>query len=688
MSQAVSTSGSLLSVIVNPGSGSPAECGVTYIESLDAANPAVLRELDSGSYVLYGKFKAYSGNDTIIVFESKLNANIVKSTDCSSIMIFNPVNSKVECLTIYDDRYERTDVALQDVVAHIGQLKNDLSQLAYVQNFLDTTYIVADKTLNPNGTHVTATSAPGYAYVGKQKVESGKKYVFYCLEQTVGNNRVCIYPDAKPVGASTNNGTSITSSAEKIGDYNRIVFTAPNDGWVAIAFYGIMGAEALASKHFGLSLYEEYDGTYYPVGHMLHKETFHISNGVKISEFENDAEYIDQSQLIGAMQKADVMSEKLNMLDPNAIEWGKTINPNNGAASGWSGTPNRWVSPYIPVEYGKEYRMFSSTYGNHSGYTAGKTYIANGISVVHTSEYSTITITDERVELIRFCNIDGTDASDKVFCLSSLYNSQYYEYGREIILPQHIDERRMILSKIPNDAGYIKNPVELSWYKGKKLVSFGDSITGQGRWQKYVKDYFGFASHVNCGIGGSTVANNGNKVDGTPNDQWMCSDYRISTIPSDADVILFFGGHNDWGTLSIPFGTVGETPNDKSFIGAYELTIKKLIQTFPNAKIITMSCVGGRTPTENENPDTQMYLPHDVNGETKNLCMTDFAKACKEVSEYYGIPCIDVGAESGISTLNHTTYIADVIHPNAEGGKLIANAVINGLKRFEPITFA
>lgn len=129
MSQAVSTSGSLLSVIVNPGSGSPAECGVTYIESLDLANPAVLRELDSGSYVLYGKFKAYSGDDTIIVFESKLNANIVKSTDRSSIMIFNPVNSKVECLTIYDDRYERTDVALQDVVAHIGQLKDDLEQI-------------------------------------------------------------------------------------------------------------------------------------------------------------------------------------------------------------------------------------------------------------------------------------------------------------------------------------------------------------------------------------------------------------------------------------------------------------------------------------------------------------------------------------------------------------------------------
>ena len=135
MSQAVSTSGSLLSVIVNPGPGSSAECGVTYVESLDLNNPVVLRELDSGSYVLYGKFKAYSGDDTIIVFESKLNANIVKSTDRSSVMIFNPVNSKVECLTIYDDSYERNDVALQDIAPPI--ICDESGTVITVQNSAD-----------------------------------------------------------------------------------------------------------------------------------------------------------------------------------------------------------------------------------------------------------------------------------------------------------------------------------------------------------------------------------------------------------------------------------------------------------------------------------------------------------------------------------------------------------------------
>jgi hypothetical protein len=75
--------------------------------------------------------------------------------------------------------------------------------------------------------------------------------------------------------------------------------------------------------------------------------------------------------------------------------------------------------------------------------------------------------------------------------------------------------------------------------------------------------------------------------------------------------------------------------------------------------------------------DGQWYL----NG----LCMEDYAEAVKRISRYYGIPCIDVGGESGINTLNHATYIADVVHPNAEGGKLIAGSVINGMKRFEPV---
>ena len=92
-----------------------------------------------------------------------------------------------------------------------------------------------------------------------------------------------------------------------------------------------------------------------------------------------------------------------------------------------------------------------------------------------------------------------------------------------------------------------------------------------------------------------------------------------------------------------------------------------------------MSCIGGRTSEAAANQDSNFYL--------RGFQMLDYSNAIKSVGQYFGIPCIDVGGECGINTLNHTLYVADVIHPNAEGGKLIANAVINGMKRFEPIEF-
>lgn len=218
-----------------------------------------------------------------------------------------------------------------------------------------------------------------------------------------------------------------------------------------------------------------------------------------------------------------------------------------------------------------------------------------------------------------------------------------------------------------------------TWYKGKKIATFGDSITQLNTWQPYLEKYFG-CEVVNCGVGGSRVADYpvGERSD------YMCGDNRINTIPSDVDVILVFGGHNDF-SITTPFGeitqwwTLSDENSKSEFYSAYALMLKKLIKKFPNAKIITMSCVGGRTSSDHENEDGQWYL--------RNYCMEDYAEAVKRISRYYGIPCIDVGGESGINTLNHTSYIADVIHPNNEGGKLIANCVINGMKRFEPIDF-
>lgn len=231
-----------------------------------------------------------------------------------------------------------------------------------------------------------------------------------------------------------------------------------------------------------------------------------------------------------------------------------------------------------------------------------------------------------------------------------------------------------------NDKMYLPNSIiegidkTESWYKGKKICAYGDSIVEQNKWQAYVASYFG-CSFYNRGVGGTTVT----QVNSSTNH--MSADSRIETIPTDSDVILVLGGHNDWSSASINIGDIktDELSESASFKAAFALMLKKIQTRCPNAKIITMTPVGGRTEEASVNQDKQFYI--------RDLCMTDFANAVKEISAYYGIPCIDINANSGINTLNHTTYISDVIHPNVEGGKLIANEVVNGLKRFEPIIF-
>lgn len=226
------------------------------------------------------------------------------------------------------------------------------------------------------------------------------------------------------------------------------------------------------------------------------------------------------------------------------------------------------------------------------------------------------------------------------------------------------------------------DPID-SWYRGKKIATFGDSITNMNMWQPFMAEFLG-CTYTRHGIGGGTVAKTNNQEH---LDDCMYMDSRINALESDADVILVFGGHNDW----VNRAPIGSIPTDNSlrlnddgtvteFVYAYSLMIKKLVLRFPNAKIFTMSCVGGRHDSRYPERDDGHYY---IDG----LSMEDYADAVKMVSAYYGIPCIDLSSLSGISTLNHGTYLGDEIHPNTEGGKLIAERVCRELLRFEPIVY-
>ena len=346
-----------------------------------------------------------------------------------------------------------------------------------------------------------------------------------------------------------------------------------------------------------------------------------------------------------------------NLLKNVALQKGYGINPNYGMPDKLTGI-ERTTTDFMELR-----DDCKSTYCNINGYIyyydENKKYLQS-ISPQNLETPAGIVALPQsatKIKYIRYTFVTEDDAALATYWITD--QGKPYENDK-LYIPKDIIED-------------MNNKTE-SWYKGKKICAYGDSVTEQNKWQSFVSSYFN-CSFYNRGVGGTTVT----QVNSSTNH--MSADVRIETIPTDSDVVLVFGGHNDWSSASINIGDIktDALSESVSFKSAFALMLKKIQTRCPNAKIITMTPVGGRTEEASTNQDKQFYI--------RDLCMTDFANAVKEVSAYYGIPCIDINANSGINTLNHTTYIADVIHPNLEGGKLIANEVINGLKRFEPIVF-
>ena len=204
-------------------------------------------------------------------------------------------------------------------------------------------------------------------------------------------------------------------------------------------------------------------------------------------------------------------------------------------------------------------------------------------------------------------------------------------------------------------------------FEGKKMVTYGDSITANGGWQDYLRTYFG-CTIVNKGIGGTTVANNGAE-------NYFCVQSRIDTIPQDADVVIIMGGTNDSGQ-SIPLGDLNynEGFDTTKFKGGLATTIRMIQTRCPNAMIFVASPCSGRG-TSGQNMDTVTF---------NNIGLTtyDYAKACKEVAEYFSTPYIPVFEECGINPWNRKEYITDSVHPNDLGKIQIAMVFIKYLKMY------
>lgn len=199
--------------------------------------------------------------------------------------------------------------------------------------------------------------------------------------------------------------------------------------------------------------------------------------------------------------------------------------------------------------------------------------------------------------------------------------------------------------------------IQSNW-EGKIWVGFGDSLTAQSSsyvglsWSPKVEAKTGL-EFKNCGIGSTCLAGNG------ANAFWK----RLSTVEEyNPDVVTILGGANDLA-YNIPIGTSAEYTkpiNDKdtnSFKGAYSYIIETLLTWKASLRIVIMTTAFG-----------------DNNDGYK-----EYADACKDVANYYGLPCVDLYGNMGLNKLTSSIYTSDNLHWNAAGSQIVASLLISKL---------
>ena len=203
--------------------------------------------------------------------------------------------------------------------------------------------------------------------------------------------------------------------------------------------------------------------------------------------------------------------------------------------------------------------------------------------------------------------------------------------------------------------------------KGKKVYFLGDSITAGVGVSAYDKSYVSVFAKLsgakveNYGISGTRIAKQTEKT------QEQCDrDFvgRVDEMKENADVVVVFGGTNDFGHGDAEVGDFNSR-SEYTFYGAMHSLCMKLLNKYPLAHIVFV------TPLHRETEDAKI----NSRGKAVKLPLAGYVSIIKEIAAYYGLPVLDLFSESGIQPRIETIknlYMPDGLHPSDLGAERIA----------------
>ena len=190
-----------------------------------------------------------------------------------------------------------------------------------------------------------------------------------------------------------------------------------------------------------------------------------------------------------------------------------------------------------------------------------------------------------------------------------------------------------------------------------KINALGDSITYG---DKLSNTLFAYPHQLGAKCGAVKVNNygwNGSCVGGIHPDKLLD---RYPLMDRDANLILVFGGTNDYGGYrenGTSIGKIGDISPD-CFYGSLNLMMCGLKQMYPDSEIVFL------TPLKRVG-----YMRRNQSG----YCLNQYVTAIQEMGNFYGIRVLDLFNEPELDfSSKQALYLVDGLHPNEMGQALIS----------------
>ena len=233
------------------------------------------------------------------------------------------------------------------------------------------------------------------------------------------------------------------------------------------------------------------------------------------------------------------------------------------------------------------------------------------------------------------------------------------------------------------------NDIEAKLGKTKmsiKIQLFGDSITDnlwgdQSTWANYIQqnlaDYEVVV--VNDAVGGSGIGHG--KSSGTT-DSHQEDEHNFvhdlvtdgTTLQTDADYIIILVGTNNWASGTDLGDMTSEGP--ATVYGALKGIMEYIAEH--SAATIFVCTIPQRYNSVDQGRQT------NANGEPLNsdgVSLAEYCNAFRVVSEFYGMPCIDLNKALGWNRLNISNFCNDGLHPNTKGDKVLSAVICSEIMK-------